>query len=97
MLPQHRLINLAIGVGIILLGILAVIYPTEILYLLPFLSLLLMILGVTFTLQIGGANMPVVISLFNAMTGMAVAFNGFVLNNSALIIAGTVVGASVLC
>lgn len=92
-LPQHRLINLAIGVGIILLGILAVIYPTEILYLLPF-FFLLMILGVTFTLPIGGANMPVVISLFNAMTGMAVAFNGFVLNNSALIIAGTVVGAS---
>ena len=43
-----------------------------------FLHLLLYSLGVTFTLPIGGANMPVVISLFNAMTGMAVAFNGFV-------------------
>jgi NAD(P) transhydrogenase subunit beta len=61
--------------------------------LLAFFSLLL-VLGVTFTIAIGGANMPVVISLFNAMTGLAVGFNGFVLNNSALVIAGTVVGAS---
>ena len=37
--------------------------------------------------------MPVVISLFNAMTGLAVAFNGFVLDNFALVIAGTIVGA----
>jgi NAD(P) transhydrogenase subunit beta len=46
------------------------------------------------TLPIGGADMPVVISLFNALTGLAVAFEGFVLNNAAMIIAGTVVGSS---
>jgi hypothetical protein len=45
------------------------------------------------TLPIGGADMPVVISLFNALTGLAVAFEGFVLNNAAMIIAGTVVGS----
>jgi NAD(P) transhydrogenase subunit beta len=43
---------------------------------------------------IGGADMPVVISLFNAFTGLAVALEGFVLGNSAMIIAGTVVGAA---
>jgi NAD(P) transhydrogenase subunit beta len=46
------------------------------------------------TVQIGGADMPVVISLYNALTGLAVAFEGFVLNNAAMIIAGTVVGAA---
>ncbi|UCC55229.1 MAG: NAD(P)(+) transhydrogenase (Re/Si-specific) subunit beta, partial [Gammaproteobacteria bacterium] len=50
--------------------------------------------GVLMTLPIGGADMPVVISLFNALTGLAVGFEGFVLNNAAMIIAGTVVGAA---
>ncbi len=46
------------------------------------------------TLPIGGADMPVVISLYNALTGLAVAFEGFVLDNAAMIIAGTVVGSA---
>jgi NAD(P) transhydrogenase subunit beta len=50
--------------------------------------------GVLMTLPIGGADMPVVISLYNALTGLAVAFEGFVLGNEALVIAGTVVGAA---
>jgi NAD(P) transhydrogenase subunit beta len=56
--------------------------------------LLALLLGVSMTVQIGGADMPVVISLYNALTGLAVAFEGFVLNNAAMIIAGTVVGAA---
>ena len=56
--------------------------------------ILALILGVTMTLPIGGADMPVVISLYNALTGLAVAFEGFVLQNAAMIIAGTVVGAA---
>jgi NAD(P) transhydrogenase subunit beta len=55
---------------------------------------LTLVLGVTMTLPIGGADMPVVISLYNAMTGLAVAFEGFVLDNAAMIIAGTVVGSA---
>jgi NAD(P) transhydrogenase subunit beta len=51
-------------------------------------------LGTVATMPIGGADMPVVISLFNAFTGLAVGFEGFVLNNPALIIAGIVVGAA---
>ena len=53
-----------------------------------------LILGVAMTLPIGGADMPVVISLYNALTGLAVAFEGFVLDNAAMIIAGTVVGSA---
>jgi NAD(P) transhydrogenase subunit beta len=56
--------------------------------------LLALLLGVTMTLPIGGADMPVVISLYNALTGLAVAFEGFVLQNAAMIIAGTVVGSA---
>ncbi len=55
---------------------------------------LALILGVAFVLPIGGADMPVVISLLNACTGLAVAASGFTLNNFALIVAGTLVGAS---
>ena len=50
--------------------------------------------GVLMTLPIGGADMPVVISLYNALTGLAVAFEGYVLGIEALIIAGMVVGAA---
>ena len=52
------------------------------------------VLGALFVLPIGGADMPVVISLLNACTGLAAASTGFVLDNSALIIGGTLVGAS---
>ena len=53
-----------------------------------------LVFGVTMTLPIGGADMPVVISLLNSFTGTAVAMTGFVLNNPVLIIAGALVGAS---
>jgi len=46
-----------------------------------------LVLGVAMTLPIGGADMPVVISLYNALTGLAVGFEGFVLDNAAMIIA----------
>jgi NAD(P) transhydrogenase subunit beta len=59
----------------------------------PLLALAL-VLGVAFVIPIGGADMPVVISLLNAFTGLSVAASGFVLNNFALIVAGTLVGAS---
>jgi NAD(P) transhydrogenase subunit beta len=56
--------------------------------------MLALLLGLTMTLPIGGADMPVVISLYNALTGLAVAFEGFVTQNTAMIIAGTVVGSA---
>jgi len=53
-----------------------------------------LLLGFLFVIPIGGADMPVVISLLNAFTGLAAAAAGFVLNNYALLIGGTLVGAS---
>jgi NAD(P) transhydrogenase subunit beta len=56
--------------------------------------LLALAFGILMTLPIGGSDMPVVISLYNALTGLAVAFEGYVMQIEALIIAGTVVGAA---
>ncbi len=55
---------------------------------------LALVLGIQLVMAIGGADMPVVISLLNAFTGLATASTGFVLSNNVLIIAGTLVGAS---
>jgi H+-translocating NAD(P) transhydrogenase subunit beta len=76
----------AVGVGIATLGL-----GTNVVTLFFALAL---ILGVSMTVPIGGADMPVVISLYNALTGLAVAFEGFVLQNPAMIIAGMVVGSA---
>jgi NAD(P) transhydrogenase subunit beta len=53
-----------------------------------------LLVGVLMTIPIGGADMPVVISLYNALTGLAVGFEGFVLQNPAMMIAGIVVGSA---
>jgi NAD(P) transhydrogenase subunit beta len=55
---------------------------------------LAMLFGIMLTLPIGGADMPVIISIYNAFTGLAVGLEGFVLQNPALMIAGMVVGAA---
>ena len=92
--PGQQLFNIAVflvaaGFGAILViqgestgGIILIFFAAALAY------------GMFMALPIGGADMPVVISLFNALTGLAVAFEGFVLNNAAMIIAGTVVGSA---
>ncbi|NOQ88332.1 MAG: NAD(P)(+) transhydrogenase (Re/Si-specific) subunit beta [Gammaproteobacteria bacterium] len=93
-LPLHQVINIALFIAVIVFGyFVATGHPVSFEHVMIFFVLAL-ILGVMVTLPIGGADMPVVISLFNALTGLAVAFEGFVLNNAAMIIAGTVVGSS---
>lgn len=57
-------------------------------------AVLALLLGVLFVLPVGGADVPVVISLLNAFTGLTVAASGYVLQNTLLIVAGTLVGAS---
>lgn len=91
--PLHQILNVSLLLISVVLAVYLVLYPAQIMLILPFFIATLM-LGLTFTLPVGGANMPIVISLFNAMTGLAVGLNGFVLNNPALIVAGIVVGAS---
>jgi NAD(P) transhydrogenase subunit beta len=93
-LPLHQVMNIALFAAVCVFGYLvATGTPVSFEYVVIF-FILSIVLGVMVTLPIGGADMPVVISLFNALTGLAVAFEGFVLNNAAMIIAGTVVGSS---
>ncbi|MFP5415534.1 MAG: NAD(P)(+) transhydrogenase (Re/Si-specific) subunit beta [Actinomycetes bacterium] len=82
----HSLVTLALGVAIVVWG------PHPLLLIAFFLMAL--ILGFALTSPIGGADMPVVISLLNAFTGLAVGLEGYVIGNPALIIAGIVVGAA---
>lgn len=89
----QQLVNLLIlAVTVVLAGI--IVYQHSGVNTVVIFFLFALLLGVTMTLPIGGADMPVVISLYNALTGLAVAFEGFVLQNAAMIIAGTVVGSA---
>jgi H+-translocating NAD(P) transhydrogenase subunit beta len=87
-----RLLNVALAV--IAVGAAAFLFTTASLPALLILVLAALAFGVMMVLPIGGADMPVVISLLNAFTGTAVAMAGFVIDNWALIIAGALVGAS---
>jgi NAD(P) transhydrogenase subunit beta len=91
--PGQQVVNAVLALAIVGLAIAIVVVTSIPLYFVALLILAL-VLGVAFVLPIGGADMPVVISLLNAFTGLAVAASGFVLGNFALIVAGTLVGAS---
>lgn len=93
-LPGHQAINATLFGVVVLLGLIITGSSEPSAFLIILFFLLALIFGVMMAMPIGGADMPVVISLFNAFTGLAVAFEGFALNNSAMIIAGTVVGAA---
>jgi H+-translocating NAD(P) transhydrogenase subunit beta len=98
-LPGRQFVNTAVlivGLGFGVYGL----YQLSTIWLLPF-FLLLLLYGVLLTLPIGGADMPVVISLTNALTGIAVALDGFALVNGplgdagyAMVIAGVLVGSA---
>ncbi|MBA2238012.1 MAG: NAD(P)(+) transhydrogenase (Re/Si-specific) subunit beta [Lysobacter sp.] len=90
--PGQQLFNAAVFVAMVVLGGF-VVHTLSLPLIVAFFAVALA-LGVLMTLPIGGADMPVVISLYNALTGLAVAFEGYVLGNEALIIAGTMVGAA---
>jgi NAD(P) transhydrogenase subunit beta len=91
--PGQQPVNGAVAAAIVVLGVLVVVGTLSSLGL-WLLLLLALVLGVAFVLPIGGADMPVVISLLNAFTGLAVAGDGFVVGNPVLIVGGTLVGAS---
>lgn len=89
----QQLLNVLVFGITVLLGVLILAQgPSPLLLSLFFASALLA--GILITVPIGGADMPVVISLYNALTGLAVGFEGYVLENPAMMIAGTVVGAA---
>jgi H+-translocating NAD(P) transhydrogenase subunit beta len=90
--PGQQAFNAIVFIAAIGFGIAAVMTLSQP-FILAFFACALLV-GVLMTLPIGGADMPVVISLYNALTGLAVAFEGYVLGIEALIIAGMVVGAA---
>ncbi len=93
-LPMHMMINLALFTLTLIAGAIIGFGDDVSIQLVLLFFVMALAFGVLFTTPIGGADMPVVISLFNAFTGLAVAFEGFVLENAAMIIAGTVVGSA---
>jgi NAD(P) transhydrogenase subunit beta len=90
----QQILNLLLLAAALILGTLVAAHLNDAPALVTGFFVLALVLGLTMTLPIGGADMPVVISLYNALTGLAVGFEGFVLNNAAMIIAGTVVGSA---
>jgi len=92
-LPGHQFLNAALALACLALSVALVLHPTwTVLYWL--IVLIAFGLGLCLVISIGGADMPVVISLLNSYSGMAASATGFVLNNNVLIIAGALVGAS---
>ena len=90
--PAQQVINGLVGVAIVALAVATLL--TDSVTLMFVTAGLSLVLGIIFVLPIGGADVPVLISLLNSFTGLAVAASGFTLNNNLLIIAGTLVGAS---
>ena len=90
--PMQQVVNLSILASAILLSVIFYFWHCNFVIVLFFIASL--VYGVLMTMSIGGADMPVVIALYNAFTGLAVACEGFVLNNMAMIVAGTIVGSA---
>lgn len=89
----EQIVKLILSVGVLALAYLLVLQP-ESTYLYWIIVLFASALGVLLVIAIGGADMPVVIALLNSYSGLAASATGFILNNTVLIIAGTLVGAS---
>ncbi len=90
--PAGKYVTILVAVATVGGAVWLVIAPQT--WLLVVLLVLALIFGVLFVLPVGGADVPIVISLLNAFTGLSVAASGYVLGNVLLIIAGTLVGAS---
>lgn len=91
-IPLGRFVTIGVAAATMVTAVALILNPTNsLLWLLLGLSL---VLGILLVLPVGGADVPIVISLLNAFTGLSVAASGYVLNNVLLIVAGTLVGAS---
>jgi NAD(P) transhydrogenase subunit beta len=92
LLPQRHLLNIALGVALVLL--IAAFFGTGSPFLYLLIVLVSLVLGVTLIIPIGGADMPVVVSMLNSYSGWAAAGIGFTLGNPVLIVTGALVGSS---
>jgi NAD(P) transhydrogenase subunit beta len=91
--PMQHTMNAILFLGVIAAGVYVVMFPAMISIVL-IITAVSLVLGVLLVLPIGGADMPVAISLLNSYSGLAGSMTGFVLGNNVLIIAGALVGAS---
>jgi len=97
MKPFMTYLNLVLMIATLGLGayiVISPVEPTEMLWAIYTLAGLAIVYGVMFVMPIGGADMPVVISLLNSFTGIAAAMAGFIYNNQAMILGGILVGAA---
>jgi len=92
LLPMRHVLNA--GLGVLLVVLVAVFVGTESHFLFWLIALTALAIGVLIIIPIGGADMPVVISMLNSYSGWAAAGIGFTLGNTALIITGALVGSS---
>jgi H+-translocating NAD(P) transhydrogenase subunit beta len=92
--PGQKLVNLATFLAIVALSVYQVAIPEPVLWPFYVVVALSLALGFMLVIPIGGADMPVVISVLNSYSGLAAAMTGFVINNHVLIIAGALVGSS---
>ncbi|MDQ4106931.1 MAG: NAD(P)(+) transhydrogenase (Re/Si-specific) subunit beta [Actinomycetota bacterium] len=92
--PLQTVVNAALFMGVVVLGINVIAGGPAPLLSVGIIFGVSLLLGVLLVIPIGGADMPIVISLLNAFTGLAAAMSGFALGNDVLIISGSLVGAS---
>lgn len=89
---QHAL-NLTLLIAFLVVSVFTFLYQNDPVYI-TILVVMALLVGILIVIPIGGADMPVVISLLNSYSGMAACATGFILNNNVLIVAGSLVGAS---
>jgi NAD(P) transhydrogenase subunit beta len=93
-LPQYNILNTVVMISVIAFGTWVVMYSPENMGIVYGLFAFALVYGILFTIPIGGADMPVVISLLNSFTGLAAAFGGFLYDNKVMLTGGILVGSA---